>query len=449
VAADLSGAGPTPRTASGPAAAPGAAMASRAAVVPFGIEATPGDPVLRWNRRASSVAEIERELARIWASPRAAAVADPADERTIAARTSVLNLVVVARSPELGEMAAATLAAGTGRHPSRTLILVPTDPDGPGWLRADVKAWCMVPRAGAAETCAEQVYLAAGGETGRHLEAIVAPLLVHDLPVTLWWPGDPPLWRDPAAALVGMADRLVVDGSRWSGDGLDRLAALAGLARPSLPISDFALMRQARWREAVASVFDREAFLQHLRSIRRIAVTYATHGGANAEAATNLVKPIYHVAWMASRLELRVAKPLERVGRAGGRARAAVGPGAPPDPGRGLRALLAWERGADVEVVVHPVVSAMPGGTTLRLELLAERRGSELRVEVTAEAESVHVRAWEDGVEALDRVYHAVRRTDADLLTEAIEAGGRDTVAEGTLAMAAQLSGAVPAGTGT
>jgi hypothetical protein len=90
----------------------------------------------------------------------------------------------------------------------------------------------------------------------------------------------------------------------------------------------------------------------------------------------------------------------------------------------------------------------MPGGTTLRLELLAERRGSELRVEVTAEAESVHVRAWEDGVEALDRVYHAVRRTDADLLTEAIEAGGRDPVAEGTLAMAARLAGAVPAGAG-
>ena len=33
----------------------------------------------------------------------------------------------------------------------------------------------------------------AGGETGRHLAAIVAPLLIHDLPVTTWWPGDVPL----------------------------------------------------------------------------------------------------------------------------------------------------------------------------------------------------------------------------------------------------------------
>lgn len=414
---------------------------SQPSVVPFGIQATPGDPVLRWDRRATSVAEIDRELGRIWASPRAVAARDPDGERTIAARTSVLNLVVVARSPELGELAAATLAAGTGRHPSRTLILVPTDPDGPGWIRADVKAYCMVPRAGAAETCAEQVYVTAGGDTGRHLEAIVAPLLVHDLPVTVWWPGDPPLGSAPAKALIAIADRLVVDGSHWTGDGLDRLVALAGLGRPTLPISDFALMRQARWREAVASVFDRAEFQPYLRSIRRIAVTYATHGGANAEAATNLVKPIHHVAWLASRLDLRVATPLARVGRpVAARSRPAP-PGSPPEPGRGLRGLLEWERGAVVDVVIRPVVSAMPGGTTLRLELLAERRGSELRAEVTAEAEGVHVRVWEDGVEALDRTFHAARRTDADLLTEAIEAGGRDPVAEGTLAMAARLAG--------
>ena len=94
-----------------------------------------------------------------------------------------------------------------------------------------------------------------------------------------------------------------------------------------------------------------------------------------------------------------------------------------------------------MEIVIRPVISGMPGGTTLRVELLAERRGAELRVEVTAEAESVRVRIWEDGVEALDRVFHAARRTDADLLTEAIEAGGRDVVAEGTLAMAARLTG--------
>jgi len=119
------------------------------AVVPFGISAEPGEPTLRWAGHATSVAEIERELGRIWALPQAMAARDGTTERHVAARTSVLNLVVVARSPELGERTAAILALATGRHPSRTLILVPTDPDGPGWLRADVRAYCMVPRADA------------------------------------------------------------------------------------------------------------------------------------------------------------------------------------------------------------------------------------------------------------------------------------------------------------
>ena len=106
-----------------------------------------------------------------------------------------------------------------------------------------------------------------------------------------------------------------------------------------------------------------------------------------------------------------------------------------------MRALLEWERGAEVEVVIRPVISEMPAGTTLRVEILAERRGMELRAEVTAEAETVHVRVWEDGVEALERTFIAPRRTDVDLLAEAIEAGGHDLVAEQATSMAAALVG--------
>jgi hypothetical protein len=92
-------------------------------------------------------------------------------------------------------------------------------------------------------------------------------------------------------------------------------------------------------------------------------------------------------------------------------------------------------------VVIRPVVSSTPAGTTLRVELLAERRGSELRTDVTAEAETVHVRVWQDGVEALDRHFRAPRRNDVDLLAEAIESSRRDPVAVGALRSAAELAG--------
>jgi glucose-6-phosphate dehydrogenase assembly protein OpcA len=403
-----------------------------------------GEPNLRWTARAHSIAEIEQQLARIWATPDLTTEIEGETGRHIAARTSVMNLVVIARRPELAERCAATIQSLTGRHPSRTIVIQSADPDGPSWLDARIEAHCILPREDAPETCAETIHLTAGGESGRHLSAIATPLIIHDLPVTVWWPGEPPFATRAAQELLAGADRLVVDGSTWSGDGLGRLRDMAALlGNTRLAISDFALVRQSRWREAIASTFDDPDFMPYLRSIRRIAVTYGTHDETETPGSTNLVKPIYHVGWLASRLGLSVVKPLApATGHGRGSAsstrtypatssRAAVG--------RGLAATLSDGR-ADIGVVVRPVVSPMPSGTTLRVELLAERRGSELRTDVTAEAETVHVRVWQDGVEFLDRRFRAARRTETDLLAEAIESGRRDPVAIGTLRAAAALA---------
>lgn len=402
-----------------------------------------GEPVLRWSSRAHSIAEIESELARLWAGQDLTTTVEGESGRHVAARTSVMNLIVIARRPELAEHCAATMQALTGQHPSRTVIIGSADPDGPSWVDARVEAHCVLPREDAPETCAEMIHLTAGGEVGQHLAAIATPLIVHDLPVTIWWPGQPPFGSRPARDLFPLADRLVVDGSTWSGDGLEPLRAMAALLDTTrMAISDFALLRQARWREAIASIFDDPDFTPYLRSLRRVAVTYGTHDEAGSPGSTNLVKPVYHIGWLASRLDLRVVKPLSAVVARGpapsGSARVARGPGARPVLGRGLVATLSDGR-ADVAVVMRPVVSKMPAGTTLRMELLAERRGSELRADVTAEAEVVHVRVWLDGVEALDRQFLARRMSEVDLLGQALEASGRDPVESGALQAAAAL----------
>ena len=355
-----------------------------------------------------------------------------------------MNLVVVARRPELAERCAATIQMLTGRHPSRTIVIQSADPDGPSWLDARIEAHCIMPRPDAPEICAETIQLPVGGEAGRHLSAIATPLLIHDLPVTVWWPGEPPL---KSACCPRPAGRAPIDSSSTARPGA--VTASSGCtSSPSsiegtrLAVSDFALARQSRWREAIASAFDDPDFLPYLRSLRRIAVTYATHDESGAAGSTNLVKPIYHVGWLASRLDLKVVKPLAAVSGparppSGGRPRGGT---VKPAVSRGLAATLSDGR-SEVAVVVRPVVSSMPAGTTLRVELLAERRGSELRTDVTAEAETVHVRVWQDGVEALDRHFRAPRRGDADLLAEAIETGRRDPVAVGALRAAAALIG--------
>ncbi len=252
----------------------------------------PGEPTLRWMSRANSIEGIERELARIWAEPNLAIVdADGDGEggrpggRHIAARTSVMNLVVVARQPEVGERSAETISRLTGRHPSRTLIIQGADPDGPPWIDARIQAHCVMPRPDAPETCTELIFLTAGGETGRHLFGLV---------------GAAPDPRPAGHRLVARRAAVPV-GARARparGDGspgrrrvdLGRATAsiacvqLAGLYDDfdRLSIRDFALVRQSRWREAIATVFDHPDFLPFLHSVRRIAVTYATHDETGA-----------------------------------------------------------------------------------------------------------------------------------------------------------------------
>ena len=409
----------------------------------------PGEPTMRWQSQANSIDGIEKELARIWVQPSLGAAAggpeatgdtDAPRGRHVAARTSVMNLVVIAHHPELGERAGETINRLSGRHPSRTLVVLAADPDGPPWLEGRVQAYCILPRAEAPETCSEQIFLTAGGETGRHLAALVTPLLVHDLPVTVWWPGEPPLESPAARELLAGSDRLVVDGSQWGGDGLARLRELAvtDTRFDRLAIRDFALVRQSRWREAIATIFDLPDFLPYLTHLRRIAVTYSTRDETGAPGMTNVVKPLYHVAWLASRLGMRVVSPLAPVAAAARSAKLRPGEKAPLH--RGLGARLRSGTG-EVSVVMRPVASPMPAGTTLRIELLAERRGTELRADVTAEAENVHVHTWLDGVEAIDRTFRAPRRNDVDLLGEILEGNGHDRVGDEALRMAANLAG--------
>ena len=173
-------------------------------------------------------------------------------------------------------------------------------------------------------------------------------------------------------------------------------------------------------------------------------MTYAAGSETGEPGTTNVVKPVYHVAWLASRLGLRVVVPLAPVeSRAKPASSARPRRGEKPTLHRGLAARLVRGSSSEVAVVIRPVASPHPPGTTLRVEMLADRRGSELRADVTAEAENVHVHTWVDGVQAMDRTFRAPRRTDVDLLGEAIETGGRDPVTLGTIRMAARLIGKV------
>jgi glucose-6-phosphate dehydrogenase assembly protein OpcA len=366
---------------------------------------------------ARSVAEIEARIGAAWGSRRALAAAG--DEAAVAARSSVSNLVVVAGRPETAQRCAAVIAATARRHPSRSLILSAADPDGPAGLEARVEALTLPTPSGRSHTGAETVYVTARGETGRHLASIIVPLLVHDLPVALWWPGDPSFHSHRAERLVPLADRLIVDGSEWPGDGLDRLSAMAEMAgQMSLPVADFSLLRQARWREALASVYDLPDLRPHLRSVRAISVEFAY--GDHPSGLANVVRPVYHVAWLASRLGMSVVSPLRRDG-----------------DGRGVAVLR--QDGHSVTAEWRPAPSGLGAGSTVRVEIVSRRGGSELVGVVTADDSAVYVTVQDGGRERIRRVFSAPRLTEVDLLERAMDDRSGDRIAAEALAMAGRL----------
>ncbi len=403
-----------------------------------------GEPVLRWSARAHSIAEIEHELARIWSGQDLTAEVDGEPGRHVSARSSVMNLVVIARRPELAEHCAATIQALTGRHPSRTMIVGSADPDGPSWLDARVEAHCVLPREGSPETCAEMIHITAGGEAGRHVAAIV------DAAADPRPPGHH-LVAGRATARSGRDERHARRGRparggrlhverrrarshpRTRGPGGDRTPGRQRLrARPPV-----ALARGDRLdlrRSGVPAVPPLPAadrgHLRHARRDGRGRVHQPGQAGLPRRLARLAIGPPRR---QATRVDHRPGE----VPR--GRARSAR-----PEPSRQPGAA----RRRSCRTVVprcrsssRPVLSPTPAGTTLRVELLADRRGSELRADVTAEAGSVHVRVWQDGVEALERSFRAPRLTEVDLLAQAIEGGRRDPVAAGALQAAAALAG--------
>jgi len=255
------------------------------------------------------------------------------------------------------------------------------------------------------------------------LTSIIVPLLVRDLPVALWWPNDPPFLSHRAGRLLPLADRLIVDGSAWSGNGLEILAQLAEVADgTTLYAIDWALLRQSRWREAIASVYDLPDLRPHLGAVRRIDVEYAPDEPGDPDGATNVVRPLYHVAWLASRLGMTVHEPMRR-----------------EHDGRRIATLR--QRNHEVEVVLRPADSALASGSTVRVVITSRLRGTNLVGEVTAGDRDVEVTVHDDGRERVRRTYLAPRLNEVDLLSLSVQGSAADPVSVQALSMVRRLLG--------
>ena len=198
-------------------------------------------------------------------------------EQRAAVRTSVLSLVAVVPD-DAGADAALDVVYDLGaRHPSRTIVLVvdPDEEDGAAeGSGIDAAASVHVVEHGGRAVCFEDVVLRVRGTARHHLDSVVEPFSLPDLPLVVWLPAQLPAPGDP---LLAVADRIVVDSRAVAGAGgpggersmvLPRIQALAR----RLPVTDLSWTRLAPWRSLLAGLFEGAVYTPFLREIERIEV---------------------------------------------------------------------------------------------------------------------------------------------------------------------------------
>jgi glucose-6-phosphate dehydrogenase assembly protein OpcA len=213
----------------------------------------------------SSVAEIDRELAR--------QRADPASVASTHQRTSVMTHI--AWVPEAWVEAAEDVLTGLAeRHPSRTIVLVPR-PDSPDGLQADV-AVDAFPVGEGREIATETIRIRLGGARAAVPASVVQPLLIPDLPVFLRWRGMPPFGEPDFEGMIDVVDRLIVDSTEWT----DLPAGYTGLAGifDRVAVSDIGWARTSRWRPHLATLWPGIAKIESLRVTATAAQAYLLVG---------------------------------------------------------------------------------------------------------------------------------------------------------------------------
>jgi glucose-6-phosphate dehydrogenase assembly protein OpcA len=164
-----------------------------------------------------------------------------------ASRTSVMTLVVVAGDEEEAMRASRAMGALGAHHPARMVVLR-LFPDA---LESGVDARLAVysSAGGGYPVTFEEIALTVRSAGCQHLDSIIEPFTLSDLPVVVWYPGALP---DASDCLLPVADAVVVDSREAGAAAFPRLLELA---RRQVLV-DLSWERLVPWRELLSGLFD-------------------------------------------------------------------------------------------------------------------------------------------------------------------------------------------------
>jgi glucose-6-phosphate dehydrogenase assembly protein OpcA len=378
-----------------------------------------------WEERQTTVQSVAGHLARLWD---AQAEADGTRSPTITekgaahARASVLNLIVIVADDAAADRVVGTLMALGVRHPSRAIVLVPDHGSSEPSIDARISTHCHDGREGGDRVCCEEVVLAVRGEAAGHLSGIVSPLLIHDLPTHVWWPGDPP-FRDPVFdQVVDLGDRVLVDSADFEdlGAGMRRIA---GMRRQS-GVGDLSWERLSWWQELTAQFFDAQRFRRYLPNLSRLQIRYAVAETGTDDAgsvAAPLAQALLYAGWIATRLGWKRHRTVEPLAD-------------------GAFRLILEGRHEMIDLIIRPEPSeaVRPGDlVSVRLRSLGETGAGEFIIDRRGDEATVATNA--DGMTALLRTVPMDTPSEAELLSAQLAMDVVDPVYEDALRAAGIL----------
>ena len=263
---------------------------------------------LPWAGKWVRIEEIEEKLATLWSM--SLDNLRTGTGASVNVRTSVLNLIICTPDVESAALASRVLRDLASAHLSRVAIVVLDSNDSASSLSAWVTLRCFSMMSDLMRHCFEQTTLLAKGSAVRAAGNLLQPLLKPDLPVYLWWLGDPPSLDDPTFQnLVTLSNRILFDSTTFFNPEQDiRLFSDLREAVPGAAISDFNWGRLTGWRELISQFFDALEYRPYLSGIHTIEIEHVvaplavpgrTEGG---DVSPNPTRALLLAAWLKERL---------------------------------------------------------------------------------------------------------------------------------------------------
>ena len=243
---------------------------------------------------------IDERLAGLYrraAGPETAAAVVPVS------RAVLFNLLAYALTDQEAAQAAKDAAEIVSARPCRIIILEEAIPSH-DQARADVSVICGITERGERRLCGEVIRIHTRGD--RAVAGSVLPLLIPDVPLVVWVPGDIPSQDVRFRDLASMASRMIVDSRAFSDlkNGLAQADRFCGSGKPCGAVQDLSWVSLLPWRELAAQHFDPATTRPYLARLLDIAVRFAAGEGGPVPPSP----PLLFASWLIDRTQLQVRR---------------------------------------------------------------------------------------------------------------------------------------------